>query len=277
MEQYYISGDTITDVISNVQFFRVSYYDKFIKNFVKNTNYVRNFNEIELKEPLIIITKMDHIREFRTRFLPFLKNKFILITHYSDVDSGTSSEITNHPYLVKWYGQNMNVISNKTETIPIGLENIFWKRTNTEVIKKCSKNEKSKLLYLNFSLKSHSNRPIIMDILLKKGFNKNNNLPWNDYIEELSQYKFCVSPRGNGVDCHRTWECLYLGVIPIVEKSIQMNGFSDLPILFVEDYNNVTEDYLNSVYEQEFKNKKFNLEKLDLMYWNKKIKDEFKY
>ena len=276
MEQYYISGDTITDVISNVQFFRVSYYDKFIKNFVKNTNYVRNFNELKLEEPLIFMIKMDDINEFKCRFLPFLKNKFILITHYSDLDSGTNSEIANHPYLVKWYGQNMSVFSNKTEAIPLGLENIFWKRTNTEVIKKCSKNEKSKLLYLNFSLKTHPNRPIIMDILLKKGFNKNNNLPWNDYIEELSQYKFCVSPRGNGVDCHRTWECLYLGVIPIVEKSIQMNGFSDLPILFVEDYNNITEDYLISVYEQEFKNKKFNLEKLDLMYWNKKIKDEFK-
>ncbi len=30
------------------------------------------------------------------------------------------------------------------------------------------------------------------------------------------QYSFWLSPRGNGIDCHRTWEALYLDVIPIV-------------------------------------------------------------
>ncbi|CAF4378106.1 unnamed protein product, partial [Adineta steineri] len=30
------------------------------------------------------------------------------------------------------------------------------------------------------------------------------------------QYPFWLSPRGNGLDCHRTWEALYLDTIPIV-------------------------------------------------------------
>jgi hypothetical protein len=30
------------------------------------------------------------------------------------------------------------------------------------------------------------------------------------------QYPLWLSPRGNGLDCHRTWEALYLDAIPIV-------------------------------------------------------------
>ncbi|CAF1520246.1 unnamed protein product, partial [Adineta steineri] len=29
------------------------------------------------------------------------------------------------------------------------------------------------------------------------------------------QYLFWLSPRGRGLDCHRTWEALYLDIIPV--------------------------------------------------------------
>lgn len=38
------------------------------------------------------------------------------------------------------------------------------------------------------------------------------------YRKLLSDSKFVLSPPGNGPDCHRTWEALYLGSIPIVKK-----------------------------------------------------------
>ena len=106
---------------------------------------------------------------------------------------------------------------------------------------------------------------------LKKGIKKNDRLPWKEYITDLAKHKFCISPNGNGIDCHRTWECLYLGVIPIVVKSKPMNYFTDLPILFVNDYDNITENYLLEVYEKNFKNKKFNMKKLKIEYWQKKL------
>ena len=55
------------------------------------------------------------------------------------MEAGKHKKILNHPLLIKWYGQNMNIISNKSEGIPIGLENKYWKRTNIEVIKHHSK------------------------------------------------------------------------------------------------------------------------------------------
>ena len=47
MEQYYIGGDTITNVISNAQFFRVSYYDKYIKNFLETNYEISNCQKVQ--------------------------------------------------------------------------------------------------------------------------------------------------------------------------------------------------------------------------------------
>ena len=270
----FIQGDSITTYISTIQFFDSTYYEKYIKNFTKNNNIidVKNPKSFDQNKPLIFITKIEYLNDFYDKIVKLINTKFVLITHYGDGEAGLNHKILNHPLLIKWYGQNMSIISDKTEGIPIGLENKYWERTKVEVINNYCKNSKNKLLYLNFSLNSNPNRSKIMDVLLKNGFTKNNKLPWSEYIKDMSNYKFSISPKGNGADCHRTWECLYLGVIPIVEKSKHISYFNDLPILFVDDYNCISIEYLNQVYK-DFKLRKFNLDKLDLCYWDKKIKE----
>jgi len=270
---YFISGDTITNDISKIQFFHNDYFDKFIKNFTENNNLINSIENNRIT-PLIFITKIEYLDNFYNKIVKSLNNKFVLITHYGDLEAGLNKKILNHPLLIRWYGQNMSIISDKTFPIPIGLENKYWKRTNMDIIKKHSTNSKIKLLYLNFSLTTNPNRNKIMNTLLQKGFDRNKNMEWKNYIEDLSKHKFCISPKGNGVDCHRTWECLYLGVIPIVEKSIHMSYFNDLPILFVDNYDNISIEYLDKIYK-EFQNKKFNMDKLSISYWNRKINKEF--
>ena len=164
----------------------------------------------------------------------------------------------------------MNVITTKTECLPIGLENQIQNRTQFKIIDNFKSNTKSKLLYLNFNLNTNPNRNHIMNKLLSKNFKKNDNKKWNEYMQELSEYRFAISPQGNGVDCHRTWECLYLGVIPIITKSCCMSFFEELPILFVDNYDCITEEYLLKEYKI-FLNKTFNLEKLDINYWKNKL------
>jgi len=68
----------------------------------------------------------------------------------------------------------MRLINNKTEGIPIGLENQIWNRTNFDIIEKNRFNIKNNLLYLNFSEKTNKNRKKIMELFLSKGFKKNN-------------------------------------------------------------------------------------------------------
>ena len=82
----------------------------------------------------------------------------------------------------------------------------------------------------------------------------------------MTQHAFVVSPFGNGLDCHRTWEALALGCIPIVRSSGMDPLFDDLPVWIVNDWTEVTLEAMKQKIE-EFRTKSFRYEKLTLAYW----------
>lgn len=149
------------------------------------------------------------------------------------MQSGNENIIYTNKFLIKWYGQNMipNYHIDKMVGIPIGLENSQWKGSDYNVCKKYKNNIKEKLLYFNFSLNTNKERGCIENVLLQNGFIKNEKTDWETYIKEIFTYKFALSPEGNGIDCHRTWECIYVGCIPILKKnSIMFDFFTPLYI-----------------------------------------------
>jgi hypothetical protein len=90
------------------------------------------------------------------------------------------------------------------------------------------------------------------------------------YLNQL-EYAYVVCPHGNGLDCHRQWEALLLGCIPIVKTSSIDILYTDLPVLIVKEWTDVTRDLLESKIK-EFENKQFNYDRLLLKYWMDKIK-----
>jgi hypothetical protein len=84
--------------------------------------------------------------------------------------------------------------------------------------------------------------------------------------ENQCNYPFVLSPHGNGLDCHRTWESLILGSIPIVKTSHLDSLYDDLPVLIIEDWSLLTKELLINTINV-FKQKVFNYEKLTLKYW----------
>jgi hypothetical protein len=88
-----------------------------------------------------------------------------------------------------------------------------------------------------------------------------------------SQYAFVISPHGNGLDCHRTWEALVLGCIPIVKTSGLDSLYNDLPVLIVKNWSDVNNTLLQNTVN-EYKNKIFNYERLLLSYWVGLIKSK---
>jgi hypothetical protein len=79
-----------------------------------------------------------------------------------------------------------------------------------------------------------------------------------------------LSPRGNGLDTHRFWETLHLKSIPVVIKNPNNSYYTDLPVVFVDSWGEVTEEFLNSEYER-ISNTEYDLEKLYFKYWKNKI------
>ena len=93
---------------------------------------------------------------------------------------------------------------------------------------------------------------------------------WNNQ----SKYSFVVSPFGNGYECHRTWEALVLGCIPIVKTSGIDSLYEDLPVLIVNDWIDISSELLISVikdFKKRHEKGKFNYNKLTLEYWMDKI------
>jgi hypothetical protein len=56
------------------------------------------------------------------------------------------------------------------------------------------------------------------------------------YRKLLLRSKYVLSPPGNGPDCHRTWESLYLGAIPIVLEDYWPFSDYDLPVVSINSW-----------------------------------------
>ena len=65
-----------------------------------------------------------------------------------------------------------------------------------------------------------------------------------EYLMELGRHRFVLSPRGNGLDAHRTWEALLVGAIPIVRSSALNPLYEGLPVLIVDEWTHVTPQLL---------------------------------
>ena len=68
------------------------------------------------------------------------------------------------------------------------------------------------------------------------------------YLMMLGQHRYVLSPRGNGLDAHRTWEALLVGAIPIVRSSALNPLYERLPILVIHRWEDVTPALLRDFY-----------------------------
>lgn len=98
-------------------------------------------------------------------------------------------------------------------------------------------------------------------------------IPFQNYLEFLSNHKFVLSPEGKGLDCHRTWEALYLKSIPVILQNNYLRCYDDLPVVVVKDYSEISEDFLAEQYER-ISDNHFNFDKLKKGYWDALIEKE---
>lgn len=188
---------------------------------------------------------------FKKYVLARLEKPFILVTHNSDHGVTLDDlDILNHPSLIKWYAQNCECSHSKLVALPIGLTNRQWGAQKLEqLIHATKKQRKTKLLYLNFSEHTHPGRVGLKSLLAGlNGVTHSENVSYEQFLSELSDHKFCICPRGNGIDTHRFWESQYLDTIPIVLKSDWTAAYSGLPVLLVNQWSDLIELDLEKTY-----------------------------
>jgi len=92
------------------------------------------------------------------------------------------------------------------------------------------------------------NRNHFLHTLMKNNI-MNLQLHHDTYFEELPSFKFVISPEGNGIDCHRHYEALLAGCIPIMEKNLLTEEkYKGCPVVWTTDYSEITNEYLEKLY-----------------------------
>jgi hypothetical protein len=182
------------------------------------------------------------------------------------------------PKLIRWASQNMieTPTSPRLLQIPIGLAyhcapNPLGQEALLLHIRKSGAplHERICKVYMNAHHRPdrHGDREaacssIPADLLVKEP----TVLPRAQVWKAFTRYAFVASPLGNGVDCHRTWEALCCGAIPIICGAHLTDLFADLPVLRVAKWSDVSAELLERTIE-EFSTKTFNYRKLTLDYW----------
>jgi len=236
------------------------------------------------------------IPHFAHQFLPHLTKRIVLVSGDADetipyVDVTACVAILSSPYILKWYAQNCLTNHSKVVHLPIGMDyhtmsssDSGWGKRQTpvdqdndiDILHKSSLpfHERLNKCYttFHFALDRGDRREAFTDIPKDLVYYEPTPVTRAQSHAAQVKYAFVVSPYGGGPDCHRTWEALALGCIPII-KSCKMDPlFEGLPVLLVQRWSDVTQDLLDKTIE-EFKGKTFNYEKLTLRYWVKQIED----
>ena len=265
---------TINDFISGEKFISTAdlvFSPDTTENYYDYNKQINTFDEKRLRGTTIVYLHTMYKSLFfeRIKNLPF---SFIVVSHNSDMNVSDSNIPTNVKH---WFSQNVCVKDDKLSSLPIGLENNKWYPEEHKKVRMLKKLQTAKsyrnLVYINHNTQTNPERMIPYDLLKDKpfstvawGFNPRN---FDAYIDNIYNHKFVVSPPEHGVDTHRKWETLYLGSIPIEKRCPNNTFYEDLPICFVDSWDQVTEDFLNDEYKR-ITDKQWNLDKLKMSYWS---------
>lgn len=281
----YLSGDTFRAIADHV-------FDDWTDNLDPNNpnhppcvDATANLNPNAVKAGDIIFTRLVNFEHFVKNIAPKIKVPYIVVSHNQVHDyssPGKYKDFLDSENLIAWFGQNCDLPYEhpKFIPIPIGLSNRHWEHSRQHAdwlaqFKKMPAKERTTLLYVNVNETTNPKvRTPVLNYFRTLSFCSiiPSWKPYPQFLEDLARSKFVLSPHGNGLDCHRTWEALYMGCIPLVKTSTLDRLYKDLPVLIVERWEDVTPEFLNQQYEK-FKQGSYNYEKLFFDYWEHLIRE----
>jgi len=221
----------------------------------------------------IVFCKSDYLKVAFKR-MAALPYKFVLITHNSDFNIRANWWNRKPPNVIKWFAHNADYRHDDLIPIPIGVDAGGVSSDMSVVMNKLREQRVEKnVAYLNINEKTNlkERKGITKRYKDKPWVTYKRNVLFEEFISDLYSHKFVISPQGNGVDCHRTWEALYVGCVPIVKKSILTESLSSLDIMIVDDFSGLDEEVLGAYV------KKKNNNMLYIQYWINRNKESAKW
>lgn len=224
---------------------------------------IRKWNfKHEVKNGDRVFMQLDQIPYFIS-IVSQLNNKVIAVIHNSDASFTDDMLISIEPYVLKVYA--VNCITDRAIRLPLGFRDHQY--TSHHIINKIADEPelpRTIKCLANFLISTNKSvREDVFNIFKDKPFCTVQDYTHYSYQQSLDhsntetmekrahfyrtlkQSKFAICPQGNGIDTHRVYECILFGVIPIVMSSPLDSIYSKLPVLIIQNWNEVTEEYLD--------------------------------
>jgi hypothetical protein len=179
--------------------------------------------------------RTDDAEYFLGSHLP--RDEFVLLSGHSDrpVDARYRRYL-GRPQLAAWFAVDALLDHPKLKPRPIGVVSPCWPNGSTATLRTVRRVGQPKSRLLNASFKIENNPREREYCLAQTGVPLLEQLPWPEYIRELASSYFCLSPKGYGIDCCRTWEALVVGTIPVVTRSLVTDHHRDYPMIVLNDW-----------------------------------------
>ncbi len=78
-----------------------------------------------------------------------------------------------------------------------------------------------------------------------------------EYLDKTASYSYFASPRGTGVQCAKIWEAIICETVPVMTDHVstrQLKEIYGMPILIVDDWNQIDSKMLKREYKKQFCN-----------------------
>jgi len=197
--------------------------------------------------------------------------KFVIFTGHEDtpIDEYIEGKIPDN--VLGIYAVNAIYSNDKIFPLPYGLQRklaendfryaLLMNINNGHVVP-------DQLLYVNHSINTNINkRSGINELFYNKSWAsvETVRLAPTDFYKKIKRHKFMICPEGNAIDCHRNWEVLYLHRVPIMKHDEYLHKlFDGLPVLFVNEYSDITEQLLLNNMQLYDRAQTYDMEKMDL-------------
>jgi hypothetical protein len=206
--------------------------------FAARCRCVVNYDELKVNDHLANdwwFCKSDFLEYFFRELAP--RSPFVLFSHNSDRPIGLRfRRYLARRSLVAWFAANAALKHPKLRAIPLGVANPYWPHGDVHALEAARRANLPKSRLFDVGFRVETNPDERRRCLAETGLELDPPVSFAEHLERLASSYFCISPRGNGIDTHRTWEALYVGTVPIVTRSVLTDQHPDLPCVVLDDW-----------------------------------------
>jgi hypothetical protein len=157
--------------------------------------------------------------------------------------AGSSRDLLSSDNLCGWYVQNYDGTEHpKVFPIPLGFDLHTIGKPGFDwyvSLRRSPQPRRTLAILVDHMSPTNPTRRVAMETVAGCSSFKTVQLPRmciNLIHQEYRKYVFGLSPPGAGVDCHRTWEMLYFGMIPVLLHSSIDPLFDGLPVVLLDKW-----------------------------------------